>query len=107
MQFERHGKLGRVERAKAASQSVPHEELLRPLEVGPGHLHDLPEAGGNVGKEPATRQVEIGGGDLPHADEAGEDGVDLDDAESGKEVTRRRWPKGYPPGPFPARRGSV
>jgi hypothetical protein len=43
------------------AEAVPYPQLLSVMEMRSSHRHDLPEARGDVGKEPPARQVEIGG----------------------------------------------
>jgi len=62
------------------------QQLLRLLVVGGNDLHDLPQAGGNVGREQAAQAVELSRADLALAGQAGEDRMHLDDAEGGKVV---------------------
>jgi hypothetical protein len=56
------------------------------LEVDGGNRHDLPEAGGEIGKESAAYQREVGCGNLARADQPDEDGMQFDYAQGRNEM---------------------
>ena len=56
MQAQGHGELEGVQRPKALRGGVPDEKLLRQLKIGRGHLHDAPQAGGDVVEREAAQR---------------------------------------------------
>src|SRR5262245_6642016 len=88
MQPQRGSQLEGIEGAQGKGQAVPHHELLSNVEIAKPDGCHLPQASGDVGKKPPADQVEIGGGELPCAYQAGQYGMHLDDTEGGKEVAR-------------------